>query len=239
MNSQTPKMIPNPDWPTQLARIGLKATAAGLDDFLARATQKRWSPLQQLEEIVRAESEARTQRGLQARLRQARLGRFRPLADFDWNWPKKIDREAIRVIPNPADERLFASADGEQPDPNQVVFTGRLEKRKGVDVLARAIPLILAAHPAAKFTFYGHDHPSGPDGESMMEHMRQLIGSAMSAVELAHPVYRWMLPPIYRRAWVCAVPSLYESFGYTCLEAMASGSAVVASRAPVASQWAK
>ena len=95
MNSQTPKMIPSPDLPTQLARIGLKATAAGLDDFLARATQKRWSPLQQLEEIVRAKSEARTQRGLQSRLRQARLGRFRPLADFDWNWPKKIDRDVI------------------------------------------------------------------------------------------------------------------------------------------------
>ena len=78
MNSQTPKMILNPDLPTQLARIGLKATALGLDDFLARATQKRWSPLQHLEEIVRAESEARAQRGLQSRLRQARLGRFRP-----------------------------------------------------------------------------------------------------------------------------------------------------------------
>lgn len=95
MNSQTPKMIPSPDLPTQLARLGLKATAQNLDDFLARATQKRWSPLQQLEEIVRSESEARAQRGLQARLRQARLGRFRPLADFDWNWPKKIDRDLI------------------------------------------------------------------------------------------------------------------------------------------------
>jgi DNA replication protein DnaC len=95
MNSQTLKMMPSPDLLTQLARIGLKATAAGLDDFLARATQKRGSPLQQLEEIVRAESEARAQRGLQARLRQARLGRFRPLADFDWNWPKKIDRDVI------------------------------------------------------------------------------------------------------------------------------------------------
>ena len=95
MNSQTPKMMPSPDLPTQLARIGLKATAQNLDDFVARATQKRWSPLQQLEEIVRAESEARAQRGLQSRLRQARLGRFRPLADFDWNWPKKIDRDVI------------------------------------------------------------------------------------------------------------------------------------------------
>ncbi|MBM3803106.1 MAG: AAA family ATPase [Acidimicrobiia bacterium] len=89
-------MIPSPDLPTELARLGLKATAQTLDDFLARATQKRWSPLQQLEEIARAESEARAQRGLQARLRQARLGRFRPLADFDWNWPKKIDRDLIQ-----------------------------------------------------------------------------------------------------------------------------------------------
>jgi DNA replication protein DnaC len=35
------------------------------------------------------------ERNLQRLLAQARLGRFRPMADFDWHWPKKIDRRLI------------------------------------------------------------------------------------------------------------------------------------------------
>jgi DNA replication protein DnaC len=50
-----------------------------------------------LEEIVRSESQERARRSLERRLRNARLGRFKPLADFDWNWPKKIDRSLIET----------------------------------------------------------------------------------------------------------------------------------------------
>ena len=83
------------DLPDQLSRIGLPVTASGLDDFIARATKHRWSPRVLLEEIVRSESQDRARRGLERRLRNARLGRFKPIADFDWNWPKKIDRPLI------------------------------------------------------------------------------------------------------------------------------------------------
>ena len=48
-----------------------------------------------MEEIVRSESHDRARRSLERRLRNARLGRFKPIADFDWNWPKKIDRQLI------------------------------------------------------------------------------------------------------------------------------------------------
>ncbi len=40
------------------------------------------------------ETEARN-RSMDARLARSRIGRFKPLADFDWNWPKVIDREGI------------------------------------------------------------------------------------------------------------------------------------------------
>jgi len=48
-----------------------------------------------LEEIARAEASDRSRRNLQRMLSQARIGRFRPMADFDWNWPSRIDRELI------------------------------------------------------------------------------------------------------------------------------------------------
>ena len=41
------------------------------------------------------EEEERARRGLERRLRRARLGTFKPLADFDWSWPKAIDRQQI------------------------------------------------------------------------------------------------------------------------------------------------
>ena len=83
------------DLPNQLSRIGLHVTASGLDDFIARAVKLGWSPRMLLEEIVRSESQDRDRRGLDRRLRNARLGRFKPIADFDWNWPKKIDRDLL------------------------------------------------------------------------------------------------------------------------------------------------
>jgi DNA replication protein DnaC len=48
--------------------------------------------------LIRWEEAERARRGLQRRLSAARLGRFKPLADFDWNWPKQCDRQAIEEL---------------------------------------------------------------------------------------------------------------------------------------------
>lgn len=78
-----------------LATIGLRGVAQGLEDLLARATASRLSPTALLEEVVRIEAAERGRRGLVRRLADARLGRFKPMADFDWSWPKRIDRDLI------------------------------------------------------------------------------------------------------------------------------------------------
>jgi len=83
------------DLPAKLAFVGLSATAAGFNDFIARAAKDRWSPLQMLEEIARVEMADQAKRSFERRLAQVRLGRFKPIADFDWNWPKTIDRPLI------------------------------------------------------------------------------------------------------------------------------------------------
>lgn len=78
-----------------LLALGLRALADNLDDFLARATKNRLSPLQQLELLARIESDDRARRGLERRFKRSKIGRFKPIADFDWNWPKKIDRDLL------------------------------------------------------------------------------------------------------------------------------------------------
>jgi len=48
-----------------------------------------------LEKILNWEESERLQRGLDRRQKQANLGRFTSLSDFDWGWPKQCDRELI------------------------------------------------------------------------------------------------------------------------------------------------
>jgi DNA replication protein DnaC len=81
----------------QLGALGLRYTSAHLDDFVARATKQRLSPVQLLESLADHETQDRAQRSLERRLGCSRVGRFKPMADYDWSWPKRIDRDAVEV----------------------------------------------------------------------------------------------------------------------------------------------
>lgn len=70
--------------------------ALGLHGLLAR-----WDDFQDmpwLEELIACEEQERGKRSLERREQNARIGRFKPLADYDWGWPKNIDRAAIDEI---------------------------------------------------------------------------------------------------------------------------------------------
>ena len=86
---------PNNELGPQLHQLGFRAIAQSLDDFLARATKSQWSARIILEEIARIEGHDRAQRSLDRRLQCSRIGRFKPMADFDWNWPTTIERDTI------------------------------------------------------------------------------------------------------------------------------------------------
>jgi DNA replication protein DnaC len=44
------------------------------------------------------EEQERARRSLERRLAEAHIGRFKPLSDFDWAWPKSCDRSAIEAL---------------------------------------------------------------------------------------------------------------------------------------------
>jgi len=83
------------DLQSRLHELGLLVTAADMDDIVAMATKKRWGPRQLIEHIALIEEQDRARRGLERRRTRSRLGRFKAMADFDWNWPKKIDRSLV------------------------------------------------------------------------------------------------------------------------------------------------
>jgi len=81
-----------------LRQLGLTQTATDVNDFIARATQKRWSPVVLLETLVRAELDARARQRVERRLKEARVGRFKAMADFEWAWPKQIHRPSVERV---------------------------------------------------------------------------------------------------------------------------------------------
>jgi DNA replication protein DnaC len=48
--------------------------------------------------LIDWEEQERAHRSLERRLRAAHIGRFKPLADFDWTWPKRCDRAAFEAL---------------------------------------------------------------------------------------------------------------------------------------------
>ena len=95
MNSLATTMTPMNNLAAQLQQIGLRALPADLDDFIARATKGRWSPRMLLEQLAQAEAEDRSRRSLERRLRVSGIKSFKPMADYEWTWPTKIERDII------------------------------------------------------------------------------------------------------------------------------------------------
>jgi DNA replication protein DnaC len=86
------------DLAESLKSLGLWRIAEELDDFVARATKSRWSAVQILGELARLEVQERARRSCERRLSQSKVGAFKPMANFDWNWPTKIDRTAVERV---------------------------------------------------------------------------------------------------------------------------------------------
>ena len=76
--------------------LRVRAQALRLHGLLAHwpeAATAAWvAPLLQWEE------EERGRRSLERRLQSAHIGRFKPLCDFDWQWPKRCDRAAVEEL---------------------------------------------------------------------------------------------------------------------------------------------
>ncbi|RKY27313.1 MAG: hypothetical protein DRP79_03520 [Planctomycetota bacterium] len=141
----------------------------------------------------------------------------------------RISASNVRIVPNPVDTNFFTPSKGH--DEALVLNPGRLQMLKGTHVLGRAIPQVLAARPAARFIFAGRDTLSGPGGASYRQHLEATLDRrALGSIQFTGEVSRTRMLELYRRAAVVVVPSIYDNFPNTVLEAMACGKAVAASR---------
>jgi glycogen(starch) synthase len=106
-----------------------------------------------------------------------------------------------------------------------ILFVGRIERRKGVDVLFAAASQLVSDGAAVRFTFAGP--PADPG--LMAAFSASLAGSEALRfrVTFTGHVTDAQLTALYASADVVCVPSRYESHGIVLIEAMMFGAAIV------------
>ena len=174
-----------------------------------------------------------------------RLIAANPLEKAQMIWLYGADPAKIEVIPCGVDLKLFhpiprdeAKAYLEMPqDHRMVLFVGRIEPLKGIDVLIEAMALLLKDKDELRdevcLCIIGGDPDADADTLnreiSRLQRMRETLGIA-DVVTFLGKRAQDTLPYHYSAAEVCVVPSHYESFGMVALEAMACGTPVIASK---------
>jgi glycogen(starch) synthase len=94
----------------------------------------------------------------------------------------------------------------------------------------KAIPLVLERKPTARFVLVGADAFSYRGHASMREYLLgSLPENCRESVLFMGRLPHREVAAQFQRASVCVFPSLFEVFGYTCLEAMTYGRAIVGS----------
>ena len=139
-----------------------------------------------------------------------------------------IPEESIRVIPNPISPALLQQAVAEpakQPKKPVVLYTGRIELNKGSLELLQSVHRVAPRFPEVEYVIAGARHNSIDDRA-----LEGALGSngTRSHVRLVGHVPWQQLADWYRRASVFVMPSYYETFGISVIEAMAFGLPVIA-----------
>ena len=145
----------------------------------------------------------------------------------------------IDIIPCGTDIHRFGSIQQQQarqqlgidPETKVVLYVGRFDPRKGIETVVRAVGQSkLRGNADLKLIIGGGSRPGQSDGmeRDRIESIVDELGMRDIAIfpgRLGDDV----LPVYYAAADVCVVPSHYEPFGLVAIEAMASGTPVVAS----------
>jgi glycosyltransferase involved in cell wall biosynthesis len=136
-----------------------------------------------------------------------------------WRMPGPV------VIPNGVDTDFFTPGAAMAREPGRLLFAGRLTPQKGVDLAIRALGALAPALPELRLVVAG----AGP-WEQAYRNLARRLGCADRVRWLG-----WLDPEAlrdqYRRCTAFLMPSRFEPFGLSALEAMACGATVVASTA--------
>lgn len=167
-----------------------------------------------------------------------------PLEKNQMTWLYGADSDKIAVIPPGVDLHRFKPMDrqearryvGVPPEHRMLLFVGRIQPLKGIDILMRALAIVKQREPALAqnvcVSIIGGD--PNPDSEieraefDRLESLRAELGIS-DLVTFRGAKEQDTLVYYYAAAEMVVMPSHYESFGMVAIEAMACGTPVIAS----------
>ena len=138
-----------------------------------------------------------------------------------WVLPPGIDCELFK----PSDAVPAAESGNYKSKTPLLLFVGRLDKLKGLGILLEAMKLLETR--GVRLRVIGGDAES-PERQALINAVKR--DGMTGRVEFLDAMERKSLREQYIQADVCVMPSYYESFGFTALEASACGCPVVASK---------
>lgn len=112
-----------------------------------------------------------------------------------------------------------------------LLYIGQLQMRKGVSDLVEALALLEKQGHAMSARFVGHPFPSPRANLNMAEWGARLLPVASGRYAFTGRLTREASLAEFAAAGLVVLPSRWEAFGYTCLEAMAAGRVVIGSAA--------
>lgn len=138
--------------------------------------------------------------------------------------PPGVDHRVF--CPGDRDMARRAAGVGDDDGP-LLLYAGRIQPLKGVDVALGAFGMVRERFPTARLLVVGG--PSGPGGVEELERLRAMAED-LGGVEFRPPVAHAELADLYRSADLLLLPSRSESFGLVAAEAQSCGLPVVAAR---------
>lgn len=142
--------------------------------------------------------------------------------------PPGVDVAHFKPMHRPAAKALL----GVHPNEHLILFCGRIEPLKGIDMLLYAMKVLVVKNPALKVCLWiiGGDVSQQPGQWSRelqkLEELRHLL-DLTTVVHFAGQQAQEILPVYYNAADVVVMPSHYESFGMVAAEAMACSTPVI------------
>ena len=130
------------------------------------------------------------------------------------------------IIPNPIQTDDFCQTTG-----RDWIYTGRVEYRKGVHLLINAYAQLCRKSLPPILRLVGRPYGIMPSGEFYEHYIETLISqhSLCERIEWIKGTDQNGIKAFLAQSGVAIFPSLWENYPYSCLEAMASGLAVIAS----------